>query len=110
MFKLNGWVVQAVRDIDNVSVFKPDFYDNEHIIATSNKAIIVARGYTSIEYKGVIFETPDSLLSKFGKEAIQDFSNWDFSVEKEWVIVKDGEWITSFTTLDKLPKTTTYRC
>jgi len=47
----------------------------------------------------------------YGNSAIDNFKEWLFEVEKEWVVTRDGsDFIYSFTTLDKLPKTTKVRC
>jgi hypothetical protein len=50
------------------------------------------------------------LISKHGETALEDFDNWKFIEEKEWVIYKDGEWLHSFTSLLELPNAKTYRC
>ena len=110
MFSLNGWKHPNVKEIQQIAVFKPDFYETGHVIAKTDKAIIQAKGYTVVNYKGKKYEDVHVLLKEHGMSAINDFDNWKFEIEKEWVIFKGGEWQTSFTTLDKLPKKTKYRC
>ena len=110
MFSLNGWKHPNIKEIQQVAVFKPDFYETGHVIAKTDKAIIQAKGYTVVNYKGKKYEDVHILLKEHGMSAINDFDNWKFEIEKEWVIFKGGEWQTSFTTLDKLPKKTKYRC
>ena len=110
LFELNGWKKPRTIEIENMGIFKADFYETGHVIVSSNKAIIQAKGYTVVSYKGKTYQDVESLLNEHGKHAILDFSNWKFEVEKEWVLLKEGEWKTSFTTLDKLPKRTKFRC
>lgn len=110
LFKLNGWSSPRTIEIENMGIFKPDFYETGHVLVSSNKAIIQAKGYTVVKYKNKTYENVDSLLKEHGNLAVFDFQNWDFEVEKEWVLLKEGEWQTSFTTLDKLPKRTKFRC
>ena len=110
MISLNGWKHPQTKELGNIAVFKPDFYETGHVIAKTDKAIIQAKGYTVVHYKEKTYSDVESLLKEHGIAAIHDFSNWNFEIEKEWVIFKGGEWQTSFTTLDKLPKKTKYRC
>lgn len=110
MFTLNGWKHPQTKELGNIAVFKPDFYETGHVIAKTDKAIIQAKGYTVVNYRGKTYSNVESLLKEHGIGAIEDFNNWIFEIEKEWVIFKGGEWQTSFTTLDKLPKNTKYRC
>lgn len=110
MISLNGWKHPQTIELGNIAVFKPDFYETGHVIAKTDKAIIQAKGYTVVHYRDKTYSNVESLLKEHGVEAIHDFNNWNFEIEKEWVIFKDGEWQTSFTTLDKLPKKTKYRC
>jgi len=110
MFSLNGWTETEIREIANMAVFKPDFYEYGYIIAKSKKAVIKAMGNTKVSYKGDEFDSVQDLLEKHGPHSVLDFKDWAFSEEREWVILKNGEWATSFTTLDKLPHTKKYRC
>jgi len=110
LFKLNGWSAPKTIEIENLGIFKPDFYETGHVLVASNKAIIQAKGHTIVKYKNKTYEDVASLLKELGNVAVFDFKNWAFEVEKEWVLFKDGEWMTSFTTLDKLPKRTKFRC
>lgn len=110
MFSLNGWTETEIREIANMAVFKPDFYEHGYIIAKSKKAVIKSMGNTKVSYKGDEFDSVQDLLEKHGPHSVLDFKDWTFTEEREWVILKNGEWATSFTTLDKLPTTKKYRC
>ena len=96
---------------NNVAVFKADFYDDESIIAVSPKGSqIRSLGTTVVKYQNKIFNSISELIKEFGNNVINSFDEWQFIEEKEWVVFKNGEWMYSFTTLDKLPKTTKLRC
>lgn len=112
MLDLKGWNYSKNAVIYNdLAVVKPDFYANNHILATGRKGHIYACGDTRIKYRGTEYSSVEDLLQNHGAEALNDFSNWVFIEEKEWVIT-DGQndFLFSFSTLDKLPKRTKYRC
>ena len=56
------------------------------------------------------FNSVEELLAECGETAVKQFKEWVFLEEKEWVLTNGNDWLASFTTLDKLPKRTTYRC
>ena len=92
------------------AVFKPDFYEDDYIIAQGKYGKICAKGHSKINYQGSSFDSVEMLISKHGEIAIGDFDNWEFLEEKEWVIYKNGDWLHSFTTLLELPKASKFRC
>ena len=109
--EIKGWPNITPIVIDGLAVVKPDFYPTNYVIARSNKGYIYACGETRIKYRGELFSSTEELLKKNGKEAIKDFQDWLFLEEKEWIVTKTGlDWLESFTTLDKWPKRTKYRC
>lgn len=112
MLDLKGWhYCNNAINMFGLAVIKPDFYPNNHILALGKKGYIYSAGETSIEYKNMRFSKTQDLLDFFGTKAIDDFSNWSFIEEKEWVLTDgNNKLITSFTTLDQLPKRTEYRC
>jgi len=111
MMTINGWKLLSPIVIEDFAVFKADFYDDEQIIAVSPKGSqIRSLGKTVLKYKDEVFNSISELFLKFGKDSIQSFNEWQFIEEKEWVVFKNGEWTHSFTTLNKLPKTTKLRC
>ena len=112
MLDLKGWTYckNAVL-LNGLAVVKPDFYTHNHILATGRKGYIYASGETRINYAGREFSSTEDLLSTCGTEALNDFTNWEFLIEKEWVITDgNNDFLISFSTLDKLPKRTTFRC
>lgn len=105
-----GWKLMNPYIHENVAVFKPDFYPNNHVIALAKRGYIWAKGYTVIQYKDQEFSSVQELLGKW-KYALNDFNNWTFLAEKEWVLTKDGkESLYFFDTLQKIPMRKKYRC
>ena len=105
-----GWKMMNPFIHENVVVFKPDFYPNDHVIALAKRGYIWAKGYTVVEYQGQQFNSVEELLNKW-KYALNDFDNWTFLAEKEWVVTRDGkELLFSFTDLAKIPLRKKYRC
>jgi hypothetical protein len=112
MLDLKGWnYTNNAVILNDLAVVKPDFYPDNFILATGKRGYIYALGESRIEYAGATYSSVDELLSSCGNEAVNDFINWKFLMEKEWVLT-DGnrKFIASFTTLDKLPKRTKHRC
>ncbi len=94
----------------DVAVFKPDFYPNNHVIALAKRGYIWAKGYTIIKYKDQEFNSVEELLDTW-KYALNDFDNWNFLAEKEWVLTKDGkESLYFFDNLQAIPLRKKYRC
>ena len=110
MLDLKGWKYTSALVINDLAVVKPDFYPRMHILATGKKGYIYAEGDTRIEYAGRTFSSTEELLSICGKDAILAFKDWVFLEEKEWVLTDGKNWLCSFSTLDKLPKRSKYRC
>jgi len=111
MLELNGWSMNSPIVFNEVAAFKPDFYPESHVIATSKKGYIYASGQTRVEYAGAEYTDVNELIAFNGVGAIKNFSEWIFHEEKEWVVTRDGsDFVYSFTTLDKLPKTSKVRC
>ncbi len=111
MFELNGWTLTNPFIHEGVAFVKPDFYPDRFVIGTSKKGYIYAGGHSRITYRGRVFDSVNELIDMYGNSAIDNFKEWLFEVEKEWVVTRDGsDFIYSFTTLDKLPKTTKVRC
>jgi len=110
MLEIKGWSYAEAFVIKDLAIVKPDFYPDLHILAMGKKGYIYASGQTRIEYAGKVFSSTDELLSFCGIEAIEKFTEWVFLEEKEWVVTNGRDWLHSFSTLDKLPKRTTFRC
>jgi len=110
MLDLKGWRYASAFIINDLAVVKPDFYPPMHKLAIGKKGYIYADGTTRIDYAGKVFSSTEELLNSCGKDAILQFKEWVFLEEKEWVITDGKNWLCSFTTLDKLPKRSKYRC
>ena len=111
MLDLKGWKYQSTAIIiDDLAVVKPDFYPDKHILARGKRGYIYASGSTRIKYADQEFSSVGDLLAECGQSSLDDYEEWVFLEEKEWVITNGNDWLVSFTTLDKLPKRTKYRC
>jgi hypothetical protein len=111
MLDLKGWkYLSTAIIIDNLAVVKPDFYPDKHILARGKRGYIYASGSTRIKYAGQEFSSVGDLLAECGQSSLDEYKEWVFLEEKEWVITNGTNWLASFTTLDKLPKRTLYRC
>tara|TARA_R110000744_G_scaffold73087_2_gene146482 strand:+ start:1456 stop:1839 length:384 start_codon:yes stop_codon:yes gene_type:complete len=111
MLDLKGWTYNSsALIINNLAVVKPDFYPDRHVLARGKKGYIYASGETRISYAGREFNSVGDLLAECGETVMNDYKDWVFLEEKEWVLTDGNNWLASFSTLDKLPKRTTYRC
>lgn len=91
--------------------FRADFYPPGWRLAASKKAIIISDGETEIEYKGELFYSPWEIFDRFGEDSLLDINNWNFIVERQWLIRKlNGDWVKSFTLLTECPFRTVIRC
>ena len=111
VFEMNGWILHQPFVHNDVAYIKPDFYPDKFIIASCDGAYIYASGYTRLNYRGQTWDSVNDIIDSHSHSSLEDFSDWVFEVEKEWVISKnDTDFIFSFTTLDKLPKAKKLRC
>tara|TARA_R110002020_G_scaffold206880_1_gene412275 strand:- start:212 stop:619 length:408 start_codon:yes stop_codon:yes gene_type:complete len=96
---------------DNVP-FKADFYPLGSKLAYSKRAIIVCDGIgTIIKYKDKRYTSPWEIYSDWGISGFEDIEQWKYEEEKEWLIRKiNGDWVQTFTHLNKCPFRTTIRC
>ena len=109
--EIKGWTNFSPLVKDGLAVIKPDFYPSNYVIARGKNGYIYAYGDTRIKYRDEEYSSPQELLKKHGEKAMTEFKDWVFLEEKEWVVTKTGlDWQFSFTTLDKWPKRTKYRC
>ena len=108
--KDKGWKLNQLTVLNNNVCFKPDFYSSGTILAFTEKAKIICMGETIVSYGDKTYTSIDSLIADNGEDSINNFSSWDFKEEKEWVVLKNGQWLLSFTTIDKFPKKTKLRC
>ena len=109
LFELNGWNLTEPIIQNEVAVFTPDFYPEGYIIGRGKYGVIYASGETKILFNKKEYSSVSVLLEEC-PFAINSFDEWEFVIEKEWVISKKGEWLSSFSTLLQLPKASKYRC
>ena len=100
------------HNFDTAIPFRADFYPIGYRLAQSKKAIIVCDGTKSIiQYKSMIYNSPWDIYKSWGIDSFGDMENWIFEEEKEWLIKKiNGDWVKTFTELNKCPFRTTIRC
>ena len=99
-------------NFDIVVPFRADFYPLGATLAYSKRALIVCDGIgTIIKYKNKRYTSPWEIYSEWGIVGFEDIENWVYEEEKEWLIKKiNGDWVKTFTELNKCPFRTTIRC
>tara|TARA_R100000353_G_scaffold168307_1_gene130777 strand:+ start:2144 stop:2518 length:375 start_codon:yes stop_codon:yes gene_type:complete len=110
LFEAHGWRLLDPKLNKGLAILCPDFYPNHFVIANSKKSKIESFGETEVSYKGKTFDSVDSLLRTYGEDAISDFHMWNFTVQKEWVIYRNGEFISTFDSVLDIPTRTKLRC
>jgi hypothetical protein len=97
---------------DALVPFKADFYPQGWKLAQSKKAFIVCDGYrTVIKYKNRRYESPWDIYAEWGIKGFEDIEKWIYEEEKEWLIKKyNGEWVKTFSHLNKCPFRKSIRC
>ena len=110
LLEVKGWSLSIPKEMNGLAIFSPDFYPDDYVIASSKKSKIMSVGETSILYRGVNFDSVQSLMDTYGQDAISEFDLWEFTVQKEWVVFRNGEFITTFSDYLDIPKRTKIRC
>tara|TARA_R100000781_G_scaffold9994_1_gene9680 strand:+ start:157 stop:585 length:429 start_codon:yes stop_codon:yes gene_type:complete len=95
---------------ESLTVVKPDFYPNGHVLAVSKKAVIICDGESHFEYRGKEYTDIQEIIGEFGIQIIETFPEWVFTIEKEWTIMKNGEFVHSFSSLNELRHRKKLRC
>ena len=109
LFELNGWKLTDPIVKEEVGIFKADFYPEGFVVAEGKHGKIYASGETKVLFKKTEYSSvSDLMLDDY--LAFSQFKDWEFIEEKEWVISKKGEWLSSFSTLLQLPKASKFRC
>ena len=104
IIELFGWYFGDAKEIDGILVFRPDFYEPGHIIARSKKAIIKCDGDTLFLIRGEKFTSINDAVDRYGLSILDSKTEWEWKIEKEWQVLKlNGEWISTFSTLDQFP-------
>ena len=99
------WFLGDFKIIDGLAIIKPDFYENGTVLATSKKAIIVCMGKSHFIINGREYTSIDEAIDQNGASILQSFDDWEWKMEKEWVIKKsnNGEWVKTCCVLSDFP-------
>jgi len=105
------WKVVKPKLYNNLVIFKADFYDDGHVFAIDGKGKwAFCSGNSLIKYKNEIFNSVEKILERYGNDSINDYANWEFLEEKEWVVTKHTcQFLGSFSSLDTVRKSSKYR-
>ena len=110
VLKAHGWIYSNSIDYKGFTLLKPDFYPLGFVLAVSKKAVIVCDGESLIKFKGNEYADVQEIIEQFGYNIITTFPKWEFVIEREWVIKKNGEYIHSFTSFDQIVERKKIRC
>ena len=109
-----GWSHSESKDYsvgkETLTIVKPDFYPAGHVLAVSKKAVIVCDGESQFEYQGKEYNDVQEIIGEFGIQIIETFPEWIFTLEKEWTIMKNGQYVHSFSSLNELRHRKKLRC
>ena len=105
-----GWKVKEFKTYDGLAVIRADFYPIGHVLAISKKAVIVCEGNSQFDCSGSCYYDFKELIKQEGDSAYETFPSWVITVEKEWTIRKNGEWIHSFSNLQDMPYRKQVKC
>tara|TARA_R110001592_G_scaffold224032_2_gene479567 strand:- start:16572 stop:16961 length:390 start_codon:yes stop_codon:yes gene_type:complete len=107
-----GWFLGDFKVINGLAVVRPDFYDNNTVIATSKKAVIVCMGQSRFKINNIEYSSIQEAIERNGASILQSYSDWTWTEEKEWIIMKNdsGEWVKSCSTLSDFPFRKQVKC
>ena len=100
-----GWKVKEWETHNGLAVVRADFYPCGHVIGYSSRAqcLIVCDGECKFEYKGNTFTSFEQLEEMYGQDAYDTFPEWKITVEKQWAIRRNGQWVMAFSNLAEIP-------
>ncbi len=106
------WFLGEFKVINGLAIVKPDFYDNDTVIATSKKAVIVCKGNSRFKIGEKEYFSIQDAINERGASCLQDFYSWEWLEEKEWVIMKsnNAEWVKTCCVLSDFPYRKQIRC
>lgn len=110
VLEAHGWIYKDSLSYLDYTLMKPDFYPSGFVLAVSKKAVIICDGDTLIRFKGIEYSDITDLINEFGKEIINTFPQWDFVIEKEWTVMKNGQYVHSFSSFDQIEERKKLRC
>jgi hypothetical protein len=106
------WFLGEFKVINGLAIVKPDFYDNNFVLATSKKAVIVCKGVSQFKINGTEYNSVQQAIDTLGSSCLQSFDDWEWTQEKEWVIMKsdNGEWVKTCCVLSDFPFRKQVKC
>ncbi len=107
-----GWFLKDFKVINGLAIVKPDFYDNDTVIANSKKAVIVCMGSSKFKIGDKEYFSVQNAINEYGETILESFDDWVWLQEKEWVIIKsnNGEWVKTCCVLSDFPFRKQIRC
>lgn len=110
VLEAHGWIYKDSISYLDYTLMKPDFYPSGFVLAVSKKAIIVCGGESLIKFKGNEYSDVKELIDEFGRAIIDTFPQWTFEIEKEWTVMKNGEYVHSFSSFAQIAERKKLRC
>ena len=110
VLEAHGWIYKDSLSYLNYTLMKPDFYPSGFVLALSKKAVIICDGISLIKYNGSEYSDIEEMIEQHGKDIIETFSQWEFEIEKEWTVMKNGQYVHSFTSFDQITERKKLRC
>ena len=106
----HGWIYKDSISYLDYTLMKPDFYPSGFVLAVSKKAVIICDGSSLIKYNGNEYSDIEEMIKLHGREIIKTFPQWEFEIEKEWTVMKNGQYVHSFTSFDQITERKKLRC
>lgn len=110
VLEAHGWIYKDSISYLNYTLMKPDFYPTGFVLAVSKKAVIICDGSSLIKFKDIEYTDVEEIISKFGRAIIDTFPQWEFEIEKEWTVMKNGVYVHSFSSFDQIEERKKLRC
>jgi len=110
VLEAHGWIYKDSLSYLDYTLMKPDFYPSGFVLALSKKAVIICDGTSLIKYNGDEYSDIEEMIEQHGKDIIETFSQWEFEIEKEWTVMKNGQYVHSFTSFDQITERKKLRC
>lgn len=110
VLEAHGWIYKDSISYQDYTLMKPDFYPSGFVLAVSKKAVIICDGTSLIKFNGIEYSDIEEMIELHGKDIIETFSQWEFEIEKEWTVMKNGQYVHSFTSFDQITERKKLRC
>jgi len=110
VLEAHGWIYKDSISYLDYTLMKPDFYPSGFVLAVSKKAVIICDGSSLIKYNGNEYSDIEEMIKLHGREIIKTFPQWEFEIEKEWTVMKNGQYVHSFTSFDQITERKKLRC